>query len=329
MAHKTGQKPERGNSMIISVDTGNKLIKTENMEFDAGVEVLDQMPGEREEVISYKGNYYRITSRRPAYLEDKTEDERYFILVLFAIAKELEHRDGPETRVTNGLIEVELLIGLPPAHYGKHRRAFQEYFHREGSVIDYLYMGQPYKITFSDVRVYIQAYAAYCLVAGQKQLSRYPKVLLIDIGGFTVDYMILRFGQLDRSYVDSMEEGVIKLYRSIKAGIRQRFGLLLEEADVDSILRGEKGSLKPDVTERVKEITTKYVSDLLGTFREIGIDFGTTQTVFAGGGAILLNQVIQGVWKKYRGQYFIINDVCANAKGYKLQYLAEKREESE
>ena len=329
MAHKTGQKPERGNSMIISVDTGNKLIKTENMEFDAGVEVLDQMPGEREEVISYKGNYYRITSRRPAYLEDKTEDERYFILVLFAIAKELEHRDGPETRVANGLIEVELLIGLPPAHYGKHRRAFQEYFHREGSVIDYLYMGQPYKITFSDVRVYIQAYAAYCLVAGQKQLSRYPKVLLIDIGGFTVDYMILRFGQLDRSYVDSMEEGVIKLYRSIKAGIRQRFGLLLEEADVDSILRGEKGSLKPDVTERVKEITTKYVSDLLGTFREIGIDFGTTQTVFAGGGAILLNQVIQGVWKKYRGQYFIINDVCANAKGYKLQYLAEKREESE
>ncbi len=329
MAHKTGQKPERGNSMIISVDTGNKLIKTENMEFDAGVEVLDQMPGEREEVISYKGNYYRITSRRPAYLEDKTEDERYFILVLFAIAKELEHRDGPETRVTNGLIEVELLIGLPPAHYGKHRRAFQEYFHREGSVIDYLYMGQPYKIAFSDVRVYIQAYAAYCLVAGQKQLSRYPKVLLIDIGGFTVDYMILRFGQLDRSYVDSMEEGVIKLYRSIKAGIRQRFGLLLEEADVDSILRGEKGSLKPDVTERVKEITTKYVSDLLGTFREIGIDFGTTQTVFAGGGAILLNQVIQGVWKKYRGQYFIINDVCANAKGYKLQYLAEKREESE
>lgn len=85
--------------MIISVDTGNKLIKTDNMEFDAGVEVLDQMPGEREEVISYKGNYYRITSRRPAYLEDKTEDERYFILVLFAIAKELEHMNEPETRV--------------------------------------------------------------------------------------------------------------------------------------------------------------------------------------------------------------------------------------
>ena len=175
-------------------------------------------------------------------------------------------------------------------------------------------------------RVYIQAYAAYCLVAGRQQLSRYPKVLVIDIGGFTVDYMILRFGQLERTYVDSMEEGVIKLYRSVRAGIRQRFGLLLEEADVDDILSGEDVRFEVQVVERVKEITMRYVSELLGIFREIGIDFGTTQTVFAGGGAILLNKTIQEVWKKYQGAYFIINDVRANAKGYRLQYLAEKQE---
>ena len=174
--------------------------------------------------------------------------------------------------------------------------------------------------------MYIQAYAAYCLVAGRQQLSRYPKVLVIDIGGFTVDYMILRFGQLERSYVDSMEEGVIKLYRSVRAGIRQRFGLLLEEADVDDILSGEDVRFEVQVVERVKEITMRYVSELLGIFREIGIDFGTTQTVFAGGGAILLNKTIQEVWKKYQGAYFIINDVRANAKGYRLQYLAEKQE---
>ena len=312
-------------TMIISVDTGNKMIKTENLEFDAGVGILDQMPGEREEVILYKENYYRITSRRPSYLEDKTEDERYFILTLFAVAKELERTKGQEERIANGLIEVELLVGLPPAHYGKHRRAFKEYF-QQGRIIDYMYMNTPYKITFTEVRVYIQAYAAYCLVAGRQQLSRYPKVLVIDIGGFTVDYMILRFGQLERTYVDSMEEGVIKLYRSVRAGIRQRFGLLLEEADVDDILSGEDVRFEVQVVERVKEITMRYVSELLGIFREIGIDFGTTQTVFAGGGAILLNKTIQEVWKKYQGAYFIINDVRANAKGYRLQYLAEKQE---
>lgn len=73
--------------MIMAVDTGNKMIKTETLEFHAGLEILDQMPGEKEEVILYGGQYYMMTSRRISYLEDKTEDERYFILTLFGDRK--------------------------------------------------------------------------------------------------------------------------------------------------------------------------------------------------------------------------------------------------
>lgn len=312
--------------MIISVDTGNKMIKTETLEFNAGIEVLDQIPGEQEEVIFYDGQYYRTSSRRLSYMEDKTEDEQYFILTLFAIVKELQEKKRQEKLITNGLIEIELLVGLPPAHYGKQRRSFREYFYRAGEIIDFDYMNQPYKIAFTDVRVYIQAYAAYCLVAAQRQLFSYPKVLVIDIGGFTVDYMILRFGQLERTYVDSLEDGVIKLYRGVKSGIRQRYSILLEEADIDNIINGKQVKLKQELIDRVKEIAVKYVIELLGIFRELGIDFKTTQTVFVGGGAILLSDFIQEVWKRYQGEYFIINDSRANAKGYKLQYLAEKKE---
>lgn len=312
--------------MIISVDTGNKMIKTDTLEFNAGVEIIDQMPGEQEEVINYNGQYYRTVSKRISYMEDKTEDDRYFILTLFAIAKELEKARDQEALIANGLVEVELLVGLPPAHYGKHRRMFREYFMREGNIIDFTYMKTPYKIVFSDVKVYMQAYAAYCLVAGQLRLSSLPKVLVIDIGGFTVDYMILRFGQLERGYVDSLEEGIIKLYRGINAGIRQRYGILLEESDVDNIITNKNVRFEPELIERVKEIAAKYVTELLGAFRELGIDFKTTQTVFVGGGSILLSEFIQEIWKRYQGEYFIINDSKANAKGYKLQYLAEKKE---
>ena len=42
--------------MIISVGTGNKQMKTENCEFNSGVEILDTLPGELEEVIEYEGN---------------------------------------------------------------------------------------------------------------------------------------------------------------------------------------------------------------------------------------------------------------------------------
>ena len=51
------------------------------------------------------------------------------------------------------------------------------------------------------------------MCAGSKtSFDRLPKVLVIDIGGFTVDYMILRYGRLEKEHVDSLESGVICLY---------------------------------------------------------------------------------------------------------------------
>lgn len=312
--------------MIISVDTGNKKMKTENCEFNSGVEILNTLPGELEEVIEYEGKYYVTTNRRISYMEDKTADERYFILTLFAIAKELSYREKNEGLRSQTLQEIELLVGLPPAHYGRLRKKFREYFYRNGTVVEFCYKGIPYRIVFKEVKVYIQAYAAYCLLAGKKRLSVVPKVLLIDIGGFTVDYMLLRFGQLEMEY-DSLENGVIRLYNSIKAAIRQKYSILLDEEDIDNIILERGGVYKTELKERVREVVIGYVTELLGKFREIGIDFNTTQTIFLGGGAILMAEFIQIVWKRYGGEYSIINDTKANAKGYRLQYQVEKKEE--
>ena len=312
--------------MIISVDTGNKKMKTENCEFNSGVEILNTLPGELEEVIEYEGKYYVTTNRRISYMEDKTADERYFILTLFAIAKELSYREKNEGLLSQTLQEIELLVGLPPAHYGRLRKKFREYFYRNGAVVEFCYKGIPYRIVFKEVKVYIQAYAAYCLLAGKKRLSVVPKVLLIDIGGFTVDYMLLRFGQLEMEY-DSLENGVIRLYNSIKAAIRQKYSILLDEEDIDNIILERGGVYKTELKERVREVVIGYVTELLGKFRELGIDFNTTQTIFLGGGAILMAEFIQIVWKRYGGEYSIINDTKANAKGYRLQYQVEKKEE--
>ena len=84
---------------------------------------------------------------------------------------------------------------------------------------------------------------------------------------------------------------------------------------------------KQELKERVREVAIGYVTELLGRFRELGIDFNTTQTVFLGGGSILTAEFIKIVWKRFGGEYCIINNTKANAKGYRLQYLAEKKEE--
>ena len=105
--------------MVISVDTGNKMIKTEHYEFNSGIDVLDTIPGENDEVIEFGGKYYRTTNRRISYMEDKTEDDRYYILTLIAIAKELDTMKKEAVLAPNELIEIELLVGLPPAVFPK------------------------------------------------------------------------------------------------------------------------------------------------------------------------------------------------------------------
>ena len=257
--------------MVISVDTGNKMIKTEHYEFNSGIDVLDTIPGENDEVIEFGGKYYRTTNRRISYMEDKTEDDRYYILTLIAIAKELDTMKKEAVLAPNELIEIELLVGLPPAHYGKYRKKFQQYFQRDGKVVGFKYGGTSYQILIHEVKVYVQAYAAYCVLAARRHLTELPKVLVIDIGGFTVDYMILRYGRLEKEHVDSLESGVICLYGRIRAAIRQKYSIALDEEDIDNIILGKNTGYMQELKERVREVTIGYVTELLGTFRELGI----------------------------------------------------------
>ena len=62
--------------MVISVDTGNKMIKTEHYEFNSGIDVLDTIPGENDEVIEFGGKYYRTTNRRIGKCPAKRSCER-------------------------------------------------------------------------------------------------------------------------------------------------------------------------------------------------------------------------------------------------------------
>ena len=309
---------------VMSIDTGNKMMKTNHFIFHSGIKRKEQriLPGE--EGIFFKGINYLESNQRISYLEDKTIDDRYYILTLLGVAKELE-KEGIETGIhEGGTIPIQLLVGLPPGDYGKQIRKFREYFWRQGKTVHFSYKGKPYRIRYESVDVYMQGYSAYILVANQLQLQEQPKVLLIDIGGFTVDYLLVRYGVVDRTRIDSLPEGIIMLYKKIIVGIRQRFNLYLEETDIDNILFKRKTLYSISVVHRTFEIAAEYMGDLLGSFLELGIDFRTTVTVFVGGGTVLLKDIIDEVWKRYHSTYYVVDDPRANVKGFIKQYMAEK-----
>ncbi len=302
--------------MIVPVDHGNRNLKTEQYVFTSGILESDCKPV-LGEFLQYQGRYYSLSEQRIPYMRDKSSDERFFVLTLFGIVMEAERRG---IAMENTVLQVQLPIGLPPKHYGALHQKFREYFTDRGRQ-SLIYKGREFQVEIEDVAVFPQDYAAAMTI--YPKIADFSKVTTADIGGFTLDYLLLRGGRPDLSVCDSLERGVITLYNMIISRVNSEYDILLEDADVDSMIRGEQTDYEKPVIRMVQEMTKTYVDDLLGTLRERGLDLKTGCVVFIGGGAMLLRKYLESSDKV--GKSVFIEDICANAKGYGLLYQVQKK----
>ena len=302
--------------MLISVDHGNKQIKTSCHTFTSGLYESSSRPAFGDDILYYKGKYYALSEERIPYMRDKTSNEQFFILTLYGIAKEIDTAGKYE----DDLIEVKLNVGLPPSHYSGLYEKYESYFRRP-DVIDFEYRNRPYSIYISEVNAYPQAYAAAMTVFSL--IRDQPKTLVLDIGGFTADYLMLKHGQPDLSVCDSLENGVIILYNNVRSKVNADFDILLDESDIDSILMHEAHGFPEEIVTMVQYMAETFVDRIFGKLRERRIDLRVGRTIFIGGGSILLWKYIESS-KKLAGA-IIIEDIAANAKGYDILYRASHR----
>lgn len=98
--------------ITIPLDHGNRNMKTAEEVFTSGLVESDLKPV-LGEYLQYNGKYYSLTGERIPYMRDKTLDDRFFILTLFGIGKELEnvhsHRRIPLSGRTSGGTAAETL----------------------------------------------------------------------------------------------------------------------------------------------------------------------------------------------------------------------------
>lgn len=300
--------------MLIAIDHGNKQMKTIHCEpFVSGMQESATKPFGKN-VLKYQDKFYTLSNQRIPYKRDKTEDERFFVLTLFGIAREILNRNCYEEEA----MRIQLAVGLSPAHYGAQHRAFVKYFSERG-VVSFDYRGNNYAIYIDDVKCYPQAYAA--AVTRLKELIGHPRVLIVDIGGFTADYLLMRNGECDLLVCDSLENGVIVLYNRIRTKVNSEFNVLLEEADIDAILKGQREAYSPVISSLVMRLAQDFVNDLFSSLRERMLDVSAGVVVFVGGGAILLRNQIETSGKV--GKAIFVNEISANAKGYESLYQAE------
>lgn len=185
-------------------------------------------------------------------------------------------------------------MGLPPKHYGAFFEKFGQYFVRPG-VQRFIFNKREYLVQITKAAVFPRDYAAAMTI--YPQIAAYNRVVTVDIGGFTLDYLLLREGRPDLSVCDSLEKGVITLYNRIISRVSSDFDLLLEDTDIDTIILGKNSDYIDSVIRLVKQMTKQYVDDFLGAFRERGIDLKTGCIVFIGGGAKLLREYLENTDK--------------------------------
>ena len=132
---------------------------------------------------------------------------------------------------------------------------------------------------------------------------------------------MMRSGRADLSLCDSLENGVILLYNRIRTKVNSEFDILLEETDIDGILKDGGDTYAPEVVSLVEKLAQDFVNDLANSLRERMLDLMSGMVVFVGGGAILLRRQIEASGK-VRNALFV-EDIHANAKGYEFLYKME------
>ena len=86
---------------------------------------------------------------------------------------------------------------------------------------------------------------------------------------------------------------MILLYNRVRARANAELDVLLDESEIDCILRGEHRDVAPEVVELVEKEAQEFVNDLLSGLRERMLELKSGRVIFLGGGASLLRRQIE------------------------------------
>lgn len=294
--------------MLIAIDHGNYAIKTPNNSFISGLSEHTVKPPMSDEILEYGGRYWTLGGKRLSYMRDKTQDDRYFILSLFAIAKELDLK-GSYSQVEH----LDLAVGLPPEHYGVLKGRFEQYFKNRGT-IKFAYNNKPYSIFIDRVMVYPQAYAA--VIPKSSLIVNTLRVFIIDIGGYTTDVLLLRNGKPDMQFCRSLETGIITMNNEIIRKVGALHDMLIEDEHISAVLSEKETILPDDVKKTILDTTVLHAKDILDQLRELQVDLRSNPAIFIGGGSVLLRRLLEKSPLVAKSDF--IESPNANAIGYEM-----------
>ena len=214
-------------SIIIGIDHGYYAIKTAHCSFPAGLTSYgEHEPYTRQGLLEFGGCFFVCGSGRQPIQRDKTVNDNYYLLTLAAIAKEIQQRGLPPE------CSVRIAAGLPLTSFGRDKPKFKDYLLRSKQPVNFRFEGVEYSITIEEVAVFPQGYAALMTETGLLQDE--PSMLLMDLGGWTVDLMRIDNAIPVADTAHSLELGMIRCVDDIREQVRRETGLSLTDAQIEN-----------------------------------------------------------------------------------------------
>lgn len=316
------------NKLILGVDGGNFNTKTQTACFTSGYTELAGNELRFEDMLEYAGRHFALSDIRRPVRDDKTTNEDFLLLTLFAIGKELTKHEVPP-----GSYNIILATGLPPGHLSVKnlKQQTQDYYRKQA---DFTYNDRRYQIDVSHVIVCPQGYAALLAstttdemetlslenrLTGESRpidiLAKEPYAILLDIGGGTVEPIVLKYGVPQPDIHISLSEGIITAYNEISAEIKAKSGRDVSESVISLVLDGKPARVNETDIRFIHERIQRYAGNLLMKLTELKLPFGSSYVLLMGGGS----RIIRTCWESSRhlfGKLDFIGDIRANAVGY-------------
>lgn len=292
------------NTKIIAVDHGYGNMKTANTVTPTGITAYETEPIFTGNILQYNGTYYRIGEGHKEFIPDKAMDEDYYLLTLMAVARELNVFSIQEA-------DVHLAAGLPLTWIRNQREDFRSYLLQK-SEVSYRFNNKDYHIRFVGCSLYPQGYPAIVNRLGDLKGTN----LLADIGNGTMNILYINNKKAQERRCWTEKFGVNQCMIAAKNAILDRFGVKIEEATVEQVLRFKAVDISAPYLDCITSVARRYVADIFATLRKYEYNPDLMRLYIVGGGGCL----IRNFGTHDESRVTILDDICATAKGY--EYLA-------
>lgn len=285
---------------IIGIDHGWSYIKTANDVFMSGVKEISTEPAFYDDVLEYKGKFYKIGTCRMEVKKNKVGSPEYYYLTIAAVAKELKRRGKNEAKIV-------IAAGLPASRYGDEKSNFRNYL-MQNTEVYFKYEDESFHVLFDKAFVYPQCYPA--VIDKLPMLGN--KAVVVDIGSWTIDIVPIINRKPDESGVSSIPQGIITCMRAINKECMRQYGEQIDETEMTNYIITHKTMLPESYQKIMDSEFRRFCRMIMGSLREEQISLTTTPIIFVGGGAVLMKNFSDSVLC----QYSFNTDVRANAIGY-------------